>query len=107
MKNKQEQNANEQSWRLSVQILREIAEAKGISQQEIANRTGMKRPSISRIFSHKFSPTLKTFILIAKAIEVNFFFEDKERKVELNVMFERAMTAIGSSPDKLQRIKIT
>lgn len=34
---------------------------------------------------------------------VNFFFEDKEGKTELNVAFERAMEQLGRRPDKLGR----
>jgi len=88
-------------WKLLVLILRKIAESKGISQQEIANRTGLKRSNVSRMFNLLYCPNLRTFITIAKSIEVNFFFEDKEGTTELNKIFEAAMTELGRRPDKL------
>ena len=94
---------NEESWKLLVLLLRKIAEAKNISQNEIAERTGLKQANISRLFSLKFPPSMRVFLKVANAIEVNFFFEDRESKVELNVMFEQAMTELGRRPDKLPK----
>lgn len=76
-------NPNEETWKLLVLFLRKISEAKGISQQEIANRTGMLRTNINRIFKLLYCPNLKTLLMIAKAINVNLLFEDKEDKVDL------------------------
>lgn len=70
----QNQKKNEQ-WELLVLLLKEIAEDKGISQREIAEITGFKQSAISRFFSLKFKPTLDTFLKIAKAVKINFFFE--------------------------------
>ena len=88
---------NEQQWQLLVLILREIAIKKlGTGWQlEIANRTGFKPSNVSRIFSLKYGITLKNFVIIAKSIEVNFFFEDKESITELNTAMERAMNELG------------
>lgn len=72
------EQSNEQHWKSLVLILRKVAESKGISQQEIANRTGMLRTNVNRVFQLKYCPKLDTFILIANAIGVNFFFDDKE-----------------------------
>lgn len=84
-----------QNFKLFVQLLKEIAEEKGITQQEIADKTGYKQQNVSRIFSLKYSPRLDVFLNIAQAVGVNFFFEDKESKTDLNVLFERAMTNLG------------
>lgn len=81
---KKENQENEQ-WKLLVLLLKEIAENKGIKQEEIAQQTGMLQSAVSRFFSLKFKPTLDTFLQIAKAIKVNFFFEDQERKIEQKV----------------------
>lgn len=78
MSTQNNQNTNEQQWKLLVFLLDEIRQQKGITQQEIADKTGLIRSNISRFFSAKFTPDLKNFLIIAKAIEVNFFFEDKE-----------------------------
>src|SRR5690554_2060548 len=82
---------NNEQWMLLVLLLKEIAESKGITQQEIADKSGLLQSSVSRFFSLKYKPTLDTFLRVAKAIKVNFFFEDQESKTDLNVMFERAM----------------
>lgn len=95
----QNQNQNEQ-WMLLVLLLKEIAIEKSISINEIAERSKMEQSSVSRFFSLKFKPTLPTFLEIAKAIGVNFFFEDKESKTDLNQAMERAMEQLGRRVDK-------
>lgn len=69
-------NLNEQHWKLLVQLLKEIADEKGITQLEIAEKTGLLQPNISRTFSLLVIPRLDTFLAIARAIGVNFFIED-------------------------------
>lgn len=98
-----EPQSNEQHWKLLVLILRKIAEKKGISQQEIADKTGLIRSNVNRIFSLQYCPNLRTFILVAQAVGVNFFFEDKEDKTDLGLIFEAAMEELGRRPDKLSK----
>ena len=93
---------NEQ-WMLLVLLLKEIAEEKGITQNEIAEQTGMIQSAVSRFFSLKFKPTLDTFLQVSKAIKVNFFFEDQESKTDLNKCFENAMEQLGRRVDKLPK----
>lgn len=64
-KNMKEQ---EQTWESLVKDLKEIASKKGITQQEIANLTGIKQGNVSRFFSLKNTPTLKTFIIISNSL---------------------------------------
>ena len=63
-----------------------IAERKrqGITQQEIADITGMKAPNITRIESCKFIPTLEVLMRYAKAVgkEIRFALEDVESEDE-------------------------
>lgn len=87
-------------WRILVQLLKEIAEEKGITQLEIAEKTGYQRSNISRVFSLRYTPRLDVFLNIAKAVGVNFFFEDQDSIADLNLLFERAMTALGRRPLK-------
>lgn len=79
----QNKNRNEQ-WMLLVLLLKEIADKKRITQGQIAEQTGLIQSNISRFFSLKYKPTLDTFLQVAKAINVNFFFEDQEDKTDLN-----------------------
>ena len=83
-------------WKVLVLLLKEIAESKGITQQQIADETGFKQSTISRVFSLKYTPTRDVFLNIASVVKVNFFFEDQESKTDLNLLFEKAM-------DKLYR----
>lgn len=84
----------EYGWQVFVLLLKYIAEEKGITQQEIADKTGLQRPNVARIFSCRYKPNLDVFIRIAKAVGVNFFFEDVDGTSELNEAFERAMDEI-------------
>lgn len=99
----EENSSNIQQSKLLVNMLKQIAKNKGITQEMIAEKTGMKQSNIARIFSHKYSPTLQNFIAIAKAVEVNIFIEDKDSDTDLNKLFEQAMTELGRRPDKLPK----
>lgn len=90
-------------WQLLVLVLKNIAQSKGITQQQIAEQTGLHQSSVARFFQAKFKPGLDVFLEIAKAVKVNFFFEDKESKTDLNVIFEKAMEQLGRRPDKFPK----
>ena len=72
-------------------------------QKKIAEITDIKQSNISRMFALKYTPTLQTFLIISKALKINFFFEDQESKTNLNKCFERAMEELGRRPDELPR----
>ena len=99
---KNQNNQNEQ-WQLLVLLLKEIADQKNITQNDIAELTGMQQSAVSRLFLLKYKPTIETFLKVAKAIKVNFFFEDQEGTADLNKAFEKAMTEIGRRPDNLPK----
>ena len=94
---------NNEHWKVLVLLLKEIADNKGITQLEISERTGMLQSAISRFFSLKFKPTLETFLQVAQALKINFFFEDQENKTDLNIAFEKAMTELGRRPENLPK----
>lgn len=96
-------NENKSSWEILVLLLKKIAKDKGITQEEIAQKTGLLQSNVSRVFSLAYVPRLDTFLAIAGAIGVNFFLEDKEGTTDLSVMFEKAMTELGRRPDKLPK----
>ena len=97
------QNNQNEQWKLLVLLLKEIAESKGITQNEIAEKSEMHQSHVSRFFALKFPPNLHTFLKVAEAIKVNFFFEDQENKTDLNVSFEKAMEQLGRRADKLPK----
>ena len=96
----QNKNQNEQ-WKLLVFLLDEIRKQKQLSINDIAERTETAQGHVSRFFSSKYEPKLGNFLKYAKAIGVNFFFEDQESKVDLNFAMEKAMESLGRRPDKL------
>lgn len=93
----------ENQWKMLVLLLQQIAEQKGLTQQEIAEKSEMHQSHVSRFFALKYSPDIRTFLKVAKAIEVNFFFEDRESKTNLNLAMEKAMEELGRRVDKLQK----
>lgn len=95
-------NKNEQ-WMLLVLLLKEIAEQKGITQGQIAEKTGLIQSNVSRFFSLKYKPTLDTFLQVSKAIGVNFFFEDQDSKTDLNQAMEKAMESLGRRVNQLPK----
>ena len=86
-------------WKLLVLLLQQIAEQKGLTQQQIAEKSEMHQSHVSRFFALKYAPNMDTFLKVAKAIEVNFFFEDRESKSDLNILFEQAMTKLFRRPN--------
>ena len=97
------QNNQNEQWKLLVLLLKEIADQKGLNQNNLAELTGMQQSAVSRLFLLKYKPNLETFLKVAKAIKVNFFFEDQENKSDLNIAFEKAMTELGRRPDNLPK----
>ena len=90
-------------WKLLVLLLQQIAEQKGLTQQVIAEKSEMHQSHISRFFGLKYAPDMRTFLKISKGIEVNFFFEDQEIKIDLNLAMENAMEQLGRRVDKLPK----
>ena len=94
---------NEEHWKLLVSILRKMAEQQNISRYEIAKKIEVSPSTVNRIFALDFCPKLQLFIDIARAVGVNFYFEVQDPKgtTDLNQAFEKAMTDLGSRPDRL------
>lgn len=89
-----ENNQQSEHWKVLVLLLKEIAESKGITQQSIASETGLVQSNISRFFSLRYKPNLDVFLQVARAIGVNFFFDDKDSTTDLSVLFNKAMDTL-------------
>ena len=98
-----ENNNQNEHWMVLVLLLKELAEQKNTTINEIALHSGIQQSHVSRFFSLKFEPKLGTFIKIAKAIKVNFFFEDQESQTNLNLAMEKAMEQLGRRIEKLNK----
>ena len=90
-------------WKLLVLLLQQIAEQKGLTQQQIAEKSEMHQSHISRFFALKYAPNMDTFLKVSKAIKVNFFFEDQDSKTDLDLAMEKAMEHLGRIVDKLPK----
>lgn len=86
-------------WKILVLLLQQIAEQKGLKQQQIAEKAQMHQSHISRFFALKYAPNMDTFLKVSKAIKVNFFFEDQDSNTDLNL----AMEQLGRRVDKLPK----
>jgi transcriptional regulator with XRE-family HTH domain len=66
---------NEEKYREARRILcrrlYDIAQEKGITQDQIAEKTGFARNNVSRMLSGRYSPSLENFIKLADAIVVD------------------------------------
>src|SRR5262249_16777445 len=64
----QKMNAQEETF---AQRLRELMDAKQISQQELAERLGCSQPAISQMLSRTCRPQKRTISRLAEALKVN------------------------------------
>lgn len=90
-------------WKILVLLLQQIAEQKGLTQQQIAEKSEMHQSHISRFFALKYAPNMDTFLKVSKAIKVNFFFEDQDSNTDLNLAMEKAMEQLGRRIEKLTK----
>jgi transcriptional regulator with XRE-family HTH domain len=76
-----EEEKKSQELRVGERI-RELRESKGLSLQDMANRTGYSSALLSQVENHFISPPLGGLIKIAKALEVRVgtFFGDEPRE---------------------------
>ncbi|MEI6865598.1 helix-turn-helix domain-containing protein [Flavicella sp.] len=91
---------NEQHWQLFVLILKEVANEKGISNYDIAKKTGYSESTIGRVFKLAFCPKLQIFLDIMRVLELNIF-EPIDSCANLNLAFEKAMKQLERRSDKL------
>ena len=76
-----EEEKKSQELRVGEKV-RELRESKGLSLQDLANRTGYSSALLSQVENHFISPPLGGLIKIAKALEVKVgtFFGDEPRE---------------------------
>jgi DNA-binding phage protein len=96
-------NPHEDTWRVFVLFIKEIADKKGITSEVIAERTGLYSINVRRMFQLKYCPSLENWLKILKAVEINIYFEDRNSKTDMNVLFEKAMYELGRRPEKLPK----
>lgn len=73
----------ETARKMLLDYLKEAIEEKGITQEELAIKTGFKQSNISRILSAKYPPTLDNLLSLCDAANCYVFIIDKEADDDL------------------------
>lgn len=66
-----------------LRYLYELAKERGITQEEIAQKTGFTRNNVSRMLAGRYTPTLDNFIRLAEAIDRDVLIANKMINQEL------------------------
>lgn len=74
-----------------IKFLHETAKAKGITQDELSEKTGIQRPHISRFFAAETSPTTDTLLKIATALDVEVQLHLKDADDSVTQMTRNAL----------------
>lgn len=82
-------------------LLEEIRLQKNMSRYKLAKLTGLPESTIKRVLDLENEPSLSNFLAIAKALEINFFFETRDSETDLSKGFEDAMEKLGRRPNRL------
>ena len=62
--------------------VRQFRKQKGLSQQELAQLVEVSRQTINLIENQDYNPTLALCIRIAKALDVDLFWEQENEQIE-------------------------
>ncbi|MDZ7760859.1 MAG: cupin domain-containing protein [Desulfovermiculus sp.] len=68
--------------------IRRMRSNKGLSLQQLAEKTGLSKPLISQIENEQVSPPISTLLKIANSLDtdISFFFQDQVREVKTAVV---------------------
>jgi len=83
--------------KMLMEYLRATAHEKGITQEEIASKTGFSRANVSRMLAGKYSPSLDNFMKLSEAVNVYFFIIDKDEDDELVQIMKKRWGNISKS----------
>lgn len=91
----------ENNTKFMITLLKAIADQKGITNYQMSQGTGIGQTNLALYFNHATMPSLEKFLKIATFLEVNFYFEARDSKTDINKAMERAMSDLGRRPDNL------
>lgn len=80
---------------LLLNLIKELAKQKGITQEDLARKMGIEKQNINKVLNHRYSPTLKVFLQLAEAVGCNFYIQSKDDPADFNQAFEKAMLEMG------------
>lgn len=67
-------------------LIAKVLEKKGMTHQQIADRTGFERNNVGRMLSGKYSPSLANFLKFCDAAKIEIIIKDSEGKVDGETM---------------------
>jgi DNA-binding phage protein len=79
-------------WKLIVLFLKNVAKEKGISNNDIVERTGLMKSNVSRLFSLKHCPELRVIMAVSHAIGITLRFDDIDATIDIEAVFQRSKT---------------
>ena len=59
-----------EAGRMLLRFLHQEAKSKGITQEQMAAKTGFDSPNVNRMLNYRYSPTLENFLKLADSIGV-------------------------------------
>jgi len=68
----------QEEMRMLLSILKERAKEKGITEQQIADKTGFIQSNVNRMFAGKYSPLLDNFLELADAVGYHIELKDNQ-----------------------------
>ena len=70
-----------EDWQKLIAMIKQIAKKKKITHLEIADKTNMARPQVTNFFNESHNPSLKSFIDVCKAVNVEISISDNDYKI--------------------------
>jgi transcriptional regulator with XRE-family HTH domain len=73
-------NPENEHWKVLVLLLKEVAEQKNLTQQQVADTVGITQSNLSRLFAVKYKPNLDLFLRVANAVGLHVYLDNKKQK---------------------------
>lgn len=86
-----------------LRMLAGFADQKGITHQQIADKTGIHRSNITRMLSCRFIPRFDLVVKIADAIGVYFVFEDRDGTSDMAAALKKALAELDQNENGDQK----
>lgn len=74
-----------------MRLLYNVAQKKGITQNQIAVMTGLKQSNVSRMFGGQYPPKLHHLLKVADAIGVFITFQDRDESTDMAEALRKAI----------------
>jgi len=80
----------EKDFQFLIYLIDEIRIAKGITQEDVALKSGYLRSNVNRVFSGKYTPRLDVLKNIASAVGLELAIRDLDGTIDMAKMLEKA-----------------